>query len=83
MMDRLDGRAAAAGLGALLLLGGAIWLGSRRFRDYDLVLLPYTLGVLLAAFALAYRCAVWLQRPPTAAFAKRALRVLFRRGMAI
>jgi hypothetical protein len=68
----LDPWGAAVGTAADILVSAGIALGSRTFRDYDVALLPYTLGVLFAAFGLAYRCTVWLQRPPT--------RVLFRRG---
>ena len=30
-----------------------------------------TFGILFSAFAVAYRYAVWLQRPPTAIYARR------------
>jgi hypothetical protein len=75
-----DRRAAAAGALAVILLGAAMGLGSRGLRDYDLALLPYTLGVLLAAFAGTYRYAVWLQRPPTLLYWRRTWQILCGRG---
>ena len=75
-----DGRGLAAGLGLTTLVALGIGLGSRGLRDYDLALLPYTFGVLFAAFAVAYRCAVWVQRPPTRVYFRRGFELLLRRG---
>jgi NNP family nitrate/nitrite transporter-like MFS transporter len=80
MTMRIDARGAGAGTAAVALLSAAIFWGSRGLRDFDLVLLPYTLGVLFAAFAVAYRYAVWLQRPATALYWRRGFQLLFRRG---
>jgi hypothetical protein len=77
---RLDAPAAAAGAAAVALLAAAIAAGSRGLRDYDLALLPYTIGVLVAAFAAAYRYALWLRRPPTALYWRRAWPLLRGRG---
>ena len=77
---RIDPRGAAAGTAVAALLAAGVVLGSRGLRDYDRALLPYTLGVLFAGFAAAYRLAVWLQRPPTALYWRRGWQILFRRG---
>jgi hypothetical protein len=76
----LDPRGLRAGLGTMALVAGGIVAGSRGLRDYDLALLPYTFGVLFASFTVAYRYAVWLQRPATAVYWKRGWQLVFRRG---
>jgi hypothetical protein len=75
----LDRRAALAGAGAMLLLSVGIVFGSGNLRNYDPILLTYTFGVLFSAFAVAYRFAVWLQRPPTKLYLRRGWE-LVRRG---
>src|SRR5262245_46221137 len=75
----LDRKGMLAGFGAMLLLSVGIVFGSRNLRNYDPVLLTYTFGVLFSAFAVAYRFAVWLQRPPTKLYLRRGLE-LIRRG---
>lgn len=76
----LDPKAALAGLVAVGLLASGIVLGSGNLRHYDPVLLTYTFGVLFSVFAVAYRYALWLQRPPTRRVARRAWEVFFRKG---
>lgn len=76
----LDRKAAGAGLSAVALLAAGIVLGSGNLRHYDPVLLTYTFGVLFCAFAVAYRYALWLQRPPTRLYARRARELFFRKG---
>jgi hypothetical protein len=75
----LDRRGVLAGAGAMAFLAVGIVFGSRNLRNYDPVLLTYTFGVLFSAFAVAYRFAVWLQRPPTKLYLRRGLE-LIRRG---
>jgi len=75
----LDPKGALAGLGAILVLGLGIVLGSGNLKYYDPILLTYTFGVLFSAFAVAYRYAVWLQRPPTRVYLRRGWE-LVRRG---
>jgi nitrate reductase gamma subunit len=70
----------AAGIGTVLGLGLSILLGSRNLRNYDPALLIYTFGTLFAAFAVAYRYAVWLQRPPTRVYWRRGWQLLCQRG---
>ena len=48
---------------ALLLV--AMYLGSRRFRDFDPALVSYAGATVFAAFGLGYRYSMWLRRPPT------------------
>jgi len=67
----LDLRGLIAGTAVVLVLGGGLLLGSRTLRHYDPMLLLYTFGVLFSAFAVAYRYAVWLQRPPTRLYWQR------------
>ena len=59
----LDARGALAGLGSMTWVLCGILAGSRSLRDYDPALLTYTFGTLFAAFGVAYRYVVWLQRP--------------------
>ena len=75
----LDRRGALAGAGAMAALAAGILLGSRNLRNFDPILLTYTFGVLFSAFAVAYRYAIWLQRPPTRIWMKRGW-TLLRRG---
>jgi hypothetical protein len=61
------------GLIAAFLLGAVIYAGSRGLMDFDWALGAYALGSIFAAFAVAYRYAVWAQRPPTRMYLKRGL----------
>ena len=70
----------AVGSGTVLLLGLGILLGSRNLRNYDPALLIYTFGALFAAFAVAYRYAVWLQRPPTRVYWRRGWQLVCQGG---
>lgn len=75
----LDPAGVAAGAGVATLLALAIVLGSQGLRHYDLGLLPYTIGVVVASFAVAYRYAVWLRRPPTRVYWRRGGQLFLRR----
>lgn len=63
MQERL--RASLWGGAITGLLAVLIVLGSRRLAHFDAALVGYTFATLFAAFGLAYRYAIWLQRPPT------------------
>ena len=76
----LDARGTAAGLCAMTLMFVGILTGSRRLRDYDPALLTYTFGTLFAAFGVAYRYAVWLQRPATRVYWRRGWQLVLERG---
>ncbi len=64
----------------MLIFSVGILAGSRSLRDYDPALLTYTFGTLFAAFAVAYRYAVWLQRPATKVYWRRGWSLMFQRG---
>jgi hypothetical protein len=63
---------------AAVLLGAAIFVGSRNLRHIDAALVGYTFASLFAAFGLGYRYSMWLQRPPTRLYWRRGWRVFFR-----
>jgi hypothetical protein len=79
-LTSLDRRALYVGLACTGALAVAIVMGSRGLEDYDPVLLPYTFGVLFACFAVVYRYAVWLRRPPTRLYWDRGWQLLLRKG---
>ena len=54
--------------GALAVL---IVVGSRNLNHFDAALVGYTFATLFAAFAITYRYAMWLQRPPTRMYWRR------------
>ncbi|HMG34911.1 MAG TPA: MFS transporter [Blastocatellia bacterium] len=60
------------------ILAALIVIGSRNLSHFDAALVGYTFAVLFATFAITYRYAMWLQRPPTALYWKRGWRVFFR-----
>ncbi|MBX3414790.1 MAG: hypothetical protein KF708_19045 [Pirellulales bacterium] len=70
--------AGTSGLVTTLLVAGLIVLGSRRLSHFDAALVGYTFATLFAAFGIAYRYAMWLQRPPTAMYWKRGWQVFLR-----
>ena len=61
--------------GALAVL---IVIGSRNLDHFDAALVGYTFAVLFAAFAITYRYAMWLQRPPTRRYWIRGWQLFFR-----
>ncbi|HVY61119.1 MAG TPA: MFS transporter [Planctomycetota bacterium] len=67
--------ATACALGASGALAGLIVLGSRNLEHFDAALVGYTFAVLFAAFGVAYRYSMWLQRPPTWLYFKRGWQV--------
>jgi hypothetical protein len=58
-------RALFWGLVCAGVLVAAMFLGSRRFRDFDPALVSYAGATVFAAFGLGYRYSMWLRRPPT------------------
>ncbi|MCC7084568.1 MAG: MFS transporter [Pirellulales bacterium] len=77
-MRRETIKATACGAAVTALLAVAIVVGSRRLSHFDAALVGYTFATLFAAFGIAYRYAMWLQRPPTAMYWKRGWQVFFR-----
>jgi hypothetical protein len=64
-------RATASGILATVVLAALIVLGSRDLAHFDAALVGYTFASLFATFGIAYRYAMWLQRPPTALYWRR------------
>jgi hypothetical protein len=77
-MPREKMKAAIRGLLVTGLLAILIVLGSRNLSHFDAALVGYTFATLFAAFAVTYRHAMWLQRPPTAMYWKRGWQVFLR-----
>jgi len=69
--------AAAAGLIASAILAGLIVLGSRNLNHFDAALVGYTFATLFSTFAITYRYAMWLRRPPTRMYWRRGWSVFF------
>jgi hypothetical protein len=69
--------AAAWGVAFTLLLAALIVFGSRRLDHFDAALVGYTFATLFAVFAITYRYAMWLQRPPTYMYWRRGWQVFF------
>src|SRR6185436_17100394 len=72
-MTYFDWKAFWVGLAAAIAVLIAIFVGSRGMTDFDPALATYASASVFAAFAVAYRYAVWASRPPT--------RMLIRRGL--
>lgn len=79
--QRLE-RTRAAAWGTLVAAGlaAAIVTGSRNLQHFDAALVGYTFATLFAAFAVAYRYAMWLRRPPTRLYWRRGWQAFFSRG---
>jgi hypothetical protein len=75
-VDRM--RALAWGTLFTAMLAVLILVGSRNLERFDAALVGYTFAVLFATFAITYRYAMWLQRPPTALYWRRGWQVFFR-----
>ena len=58
-------RYALWGIAATCILGALIMAGSRNLAHFDAALVGYTFATLFAVFGIAYRYAMWIQRPPT------------------
>src|SRR3954464_5822277 len=79
-MQREVIKATSWGLAVTIALALLIVIGSRNLAHFDAALVAYTFAVLFATFGLAYRYAMWLQRPPTARYWRRGWQAFFRRG---
>jgi intracellular septation protein A len=77
-MSRERLKAAGWGLIVTAALAGLIVLGSRNLAHFDAALVGYTFATLFAAFGIAYRYAMWLQRPPTALYWRRGWQLFVR-----
>src|SRR5262245_21019107 len=70
-------KASAWGLLFAGVLAALIVIGSRNLNHFDAALVGYTFATLFAAFAITYRYAMWLQRPPTRVYWRRGWSVFF------
>jgi hypothetical protein len=70
--------ALAAGTFAALLVAAGIYFGSGGLRRFDTPLAAYAAATVFAAFAVVYRYAMWLQRPPTWSYFKSTFRIFFK-----
>lgn len=57
--------AVALALCSALIVVGLAYLGSRGFRDFDVALIGYFVGLVFATAAIVYRYSLWITRPPT------------------
>jgi hypothetical protein len=57
--------AAALALLSAVLVVLLAYLGSRGFRDFDVALIGYFVGLVFATAAIVYRYSLWITRPPT------------------
>jgi NNP family nitrate/nitrite transporter-like MFS transporter len=80
-VDRV--RAGAWAAAVTLVLAGAIVVGSRNLAHFDAALVGYTFATLFATFGIAYRYAMWIERPPTRLYWRRGWQAFFARGFAI
>ena len=60
------------------VLAALIVVGSRNLQHFDAALVGYTFAVLFSTFAIVYRYAMWLQRPPTRKYWLRGWQYFFR-----
>src|SRR5437870_7698551 len=78
-MNHFDRAGFRAGTLAALAVIALTYAGSRQLMYFDWVLMPYAIGTVFASFAVAYRFAVWAQRPPTLMYLKRGWQTFLRR----
>ena len=80
MFGRVGGeRMVGAGWAAFFtaILAVLIVADSRNLQHFDAALVGYTFAVLFATFAITYRYAMWLQRPPTKRYWNRGWQLFF------
>ena len=76
----LDRAGLAWGLGLAGLLTALVFAGSQGLRGFDGALAGYCFSTLFAMFGVAYRYAVWLQRPATRVYWRRGWQLFWRPG---
>lgn len=67
------------GLGASAALTALVIIGSRNLEHFDSALFGYTIASIVAFGAIAFRYALWLQRPATRTYFRRGLQLFFQR----
>jgi len=71
------------GAAAAVAVTAMIYLGSRGLRTFDWALATYATGTIFAVFAVAYRYAIWAERPPTKMYLKRGVQTFMERSAAL
>ena len=79
--ERLDRRAVAWGVVAVVVAIALAVFGSGGLRWFDAALVGYLVGTLFAVFGVVYRYVVWLRRPPTRRLHRRGWEALLRRDL--
>ena len=67
------------GIAASAFLTLLVLVGSRNLQHFDPALFGYTIASIVALGAIAFRYAIWLQRPATRAYFWRGLDLFFQR----
>jgi len=67
------------GLAASAVLTALVIIGSRNLEHFDSALFGYTIASVVAFGAIAFRYAIWLQRPATRIYFRRGLQLFFQR----
>ena len=80
MNPRAPVRPVAVGASVATALGVLVIVGSRNLAHFDAALVAYTFATLFAAFGIAYRFAMWLERPPTRMYWRRGWQVFLSRS---
>lgn len=78
-MKYFEHKALRAGIVAGGLVTAMIYGGSRGLAHFDWALTTYAVGSVFAAFAIAYRYAIWAQRPPTRMYLRRGWQAFLKR----
>lgn len=76
----LDRRGLVYGLGFAAIITLSVVIGSQGFRGFDGALAGYCFTTIFALFGIAYRYAVWLQRPATHTYWTRGWKLFWAKG---
>ena len=68
----------SAGVIVALAVIAAIYAGSGKLSRFDTPLAAYAAATVFAAFAMAYRYSMWVQRPPTWRYFKATWKLFLR-----
>ncbi len=72
-------QATLIGIAASAILTALVIIGSRNLENFDSALFGYTVASVVAFGAIAFRYALWLQRPATRRYFRRGLQLFFER----
>lgn len=78
--SRAQGIALLGGVATALLVVVGIYFGSGRFLRFDTPLAAYAAATVFAAFAVAYRYLMWVQRPQTWKYFRASFGLFLRPG---